>query len=244
MCCLLALGVLFASACGGRSSSDASGDGLSGSAGTSTGRAGSSSAGASSLPGAGASSLPGAGASSLPGAGASSLPDAGAGGAPDVCNGVDCPDIVCPSNTAPVIWAGNCCPSCQSTCMPACTPCPVDTRAVSSGACCPSCVSDMPPPPSCDTGKTTYAVLRAQMLDKYAHGCVTDQDCVALAPSNRCEPGCGYAAVLATNLDNFNGNLSSQANLECVSCPTLPVPPCVPPQPPVCLNGACALPVE
>ncbi|MEO8917630.1 MAG: hypothetical protein ABI488_09410 [Polyangiaceae bacterium] len=226
--CLLALGVLFASACGGRSTSDGSGDGPSGSAGASAGRSGSSSAGASSLPGAGASSLPGS----------------SAGGAPNACDGVDCPDIVCPNNTALMIVPGNCCQTCVSTCSQACV-CAAGTHpVVRLNGCCPACEQDIQMTPSCDTGKTTYAGARAQMLDKYAHGCSTDQDCVALAPSNRCEPGCGYAAVLATNIGNFNGNLSSKANTECVSCPTVPIPPCVAPQPPVCLNGACALPVE
>ena len=123
--------------------------------------------------------------------------------------------------------------------------CPVDTHPVMvTGACCPSCVSSLPPPPSCDSGKMTYTADRAQMLDKYSHGCATDQDCVAMAPSNRCEPGCSYAALLGIEVDNFDSNLKSEANSQCVSCPMTPPPPCVAPPMPVCLNGACALPIK
>jgi hypothetical protein len=235
-CCFLALCASLANACGGRSASDGSGVGSPGSSGApDSSHAGASRGGAGTV---GTSGAPAAGAS------ASGASGDGASGAPDMCGVVECPNIGCPVNTAPVVQPGACCPICQSTCKPACVPCPVDTHPVMvAGACCPSCESSLPPPLSCESGKMMYAASRAQMLDKYSHGCATDQDCVAMAPSNRCEPGCAYAALLGIEVDNFNSNLKSDADNECVNCPMQPFPECGPPIP-VCLGGACTLPVK
>jgi hypothetical protein len=87
-----------------------------------------------------------------------------------------------------------------------------------------------------------YAGLRAQLLDKYSMGCRADQDCVALAPSNRCESECEYSAIVATQSDNWNRNLETEANAECMNCPLTKMGACGQPVPGVCVQNVCRLP--
>ena len=215
--CALVLGAWLASACGGRSASD--GNGSSGAAGS-------------------------AGSSAVAGAD-SGTSGAGAAGAPDTCGTVNCPNIVCPVNTAPVALPGECCETCQSTCTEPCQACGPGSHAVMhSNVCCPSCEPDMPPTPSCESGQMAYATARAAMLEKYSSGCSVDQDCVALGPSNRCEGGCDFGAILASNVNNWTSNLDSAAKTQCVNCPEPQTAKCAAPLPPVCLNRVCQLPVK
>ncbi len=224
---VLLLGAWFAVACGGRSTSDGS-SGVSGASGA-VGVSG---------------SVGDAGAHSAAGAGAGAVTsEAGEGGAVDVCGTVNCPAIICPVNTAPVLLAGNCCQTCQSTCTEPCASCGPGFHAVMhSNVCCPSCEADVPTTPSCEAGEMTYAAARAQMLEKYSTGCSVDQDCIALAPSNRCEGGCGYGALLASVANNWPSNLESEANRDCVNCPPQGSAKCFVPGPPVCVKNVCQLP--
>jgi len=218
---VLALGAWFAGACAGRAES------------LSDGTDGSSGAGGS-LGASGASSIAGA-----PGAGASAIA-AGAGGESNVCDGVDCPSIVCAEGSEPVVPAGACCATCQ--CKQACLPCPVDTHAeAQAGQCCPSCVPSNPPPLSCEAGKMQYAALRAQFLEKYSEGCSADSQCLTMTVANACE-NCQPVALTSAAAMFFSGNTSSAAATDCVACPSVAIPPCVPPPAPVCINNFCKLP--
>jgi hypothetical protein len=237
--------IWLASACAGRSESlpqmpdGSSGAGGSlGTAGAGPAHAGAGQAGNPAMvagaPGAGAASA-GAGAAS---AGAPAA--AGAGGASNACENVDCPDIVCGTGSEPVVPAGACCATCQ--CKQVCAPCPIDTHAeMQAGQCCPVCVPSNPPPLSCDAGKMVYAAARAQMLEKYSQGCSSDSQCVTMTVANACE-SCQPVALSSSVAMFFSSNTSSDAKQDCVACPPIAIPPCVPPPPPVCINNVCKLP--
>ena len=86
-----------------------------------------------------------------------------------------------------------------------------------------------------------YAQLRQQFLDKYQSGCKVDTDCVILAPVNRCESGCGYAAVSYAAVDDFTSNLENDANHDCSACMQEEAPPCDPPMAARCVMSRCSL---
>ena len=237
---VLALGAWLAGACAGRAESLSDGtDGSSGAGGSlgASGQSGVALAGSPAViagaPGAGA---PGAGA---PGAGAAAIA-AGSGGESNVCETVDCPGIVCAKGSEPVVPAGACCATCQ--CQQACLPCPVDTHAeAQAGQCCPSCVPSNPPPLSCEAGKMQYATERAQLVEKYSQGCSADSQCVTMTVANACE-NCQPVALTSVTAPSFSSNMSSAAATDCVACPSVAIPPCVPPPAPVCINNFCKLP--
>ena len=239
---LLAAGTWLATACGGRfrTISDVTVDddtaaGQSSAGAASTGRAGAATGG---KPSAGA---PGGGAQ---GAGAPSggAPSAGAGG----CGNVNCPLIKCAAGYEPVVLPGKCCPVCQASCQEVMCPgvaCPSNTHLeVPPGQCCPVCVDDAGY--QCSKGKELYAEQRAQFLDKYSRGCASASDCTVVAPMNQCEPGCQYEAVWKGAASFFSENLSSLASMSCANCGVQPIPPCLPPAAPFCINGQCLLGVK
>ena len=101
------------------------------------------------------------------------------------------------------------------------------------------CIDD--PPIACDDGQMNYAGWRQQFLEKYQGGCRTDTDCVVLAPVNRCESGCGYAAVFYLAVDDLTTNLKNDADKDCVGCAQDDAPPCDPPMAAHCVMGQCTL---
>jgi hypothetical protein len=105
-------------------------------------------------------------------------------------------------------------------------------------ACCPRCLPTIPIV-DCKTGQTQYEILRSELVNKFAQGCKSAADCVTVAPTNLCENGCRYVAISSLTVDDLNSNLGSSATTECVDCGQSPVPPCDPPLPPICKNGAC-----
>jgi hypothetical protein len=141
-----------------------------------------------------------------------------------------------------VTLPGSCCPICQSACAPA-QGCPTigcgpGTHSETlAGACCPVCVDD--PGLSCDEGKKGYALMRAQLLEKYESGCASDAECVVIAPANRCENGCQYEAVWYGAASFFVDNLANYADMNCASCKSGPLPPCAAPPPAHCLMARC-----
>ena len=163
------------------------------------------------------------------------------------CSTVTCELAICPPGTQLVTPPGYCCPICQSACAPdmGCTTIgcgPGSHSEMLPGNCCPVCVDDPPNSPSCADGKMNYAGLHSQLLYKYqAGGCTSDLECVALAPVNRCESGCSYAAVDFQFEQSFIDNLSSAADVDCANCELGPTPPCVPPPLAHCVSGECVL---
>jgi hypothetical protein len=81
------------------------------------------------------------------------------------------------------------------------------------------------------------------LLDKYAYGCKTDADCVAVTPANQCESGCSVVAVWSQVLNDLTSNLASDAMTDCAACMSDPVPPpCLPPgMSVICSGGQCLL---
>jgi len=197
-------------------------------------RAGASSAGASSVGRAGAAS-----GGAIASGGASSS-QAGSGGQ---CNNVKCANPPCPAGSTLVTPPGSCCPVCQPGCAQGCITigCGPGTHPETlPGACCPVCVDD--PGVSCAEGMKGYALMRAQLLQKYEFGCASDADCVVLAPSNLCENGCQYAAVWYGAANFFTDNLANYADSNCASCMMGPLPPCAAPPIPICVMGQCMFP--
>jgi hypothetical protein len=207
-----------------------------------------SSAGASSVhQGGAASGLPpekGGAPSTNGGAPASAGSPSASGGSSAQCQNVNCVMPQCDADMKLVTLPGSCCLVCRPACEPegGCTTpmCGSGTHVgMSTGACCPVCVND--PQVPCDQGQMNYAQVRRQFLDKYQSGCKVDTDCVILAPVNRCENGCGYAAVWYSAADDFTSNLESDANNDCAACTQDAAPPCVPPMTAHCVMGQCSL---
>lgn len=181
----------------------------------------------------------GAAQAGAPASGGSLGSPAGSG---NQCNNVNCAVPDCSAGYKLVSPLGSCCP----VCLPVCTPdqgCPAigcgsgSHSETPEGACCPVCVTD--PEPTCDDGKAAYAQTREQFLEKYRMGCMSDSDCVVLAPVNACENGCQYSTVWTRAANFFTDNLESLAEMQCSSCEKGPIPPCSPPEPPHCLMGEC-----
>jgi hypothetical protein len=126
------------------------------------------------------------------------------------------------------------------TCKQVCVSCPANTHSVMvAGACCPSCVPNTQL--SCAAGKMQYETARAQMVDKYSHGCNADSDCVVVTVSNECE-GCQSAALWSVVASDFTSNTASAAQVDCASCPPALIPPCLPqPGYAVCVSNICEL---
>ncbi len=207
-----------------------------------------SSAGASSVhQGGAASGLPpakGGAPSTSGGASASAGAPSASGGSSAPCQNVNCVMPQCDADMKLVTLPGSCCPVCRPTCEPeggCSTPmCGSGTHlGTSAGECCPVCVDD--PQLSCDQGQMGYRQRRQQFLDKYQSGCKVDTDCVVLAPVNRCESGCGYAAVWYSAADDFTSNLKSDADTDCAACMEEEAPPCAPPMAAHCVMGQCSL---
>ena len=228
--CAFGLFISLLSACGGRfqTMQELDGEGGGGGSGaTSTGHAGSTSARA------GSTSVGVSGSTSVGVSGASS---AGSGGA--ACD-VKCNVPACPAGQLAVFQPGACC----ATCMPSCAACPVPKCAMGShletppSSCCSICVEDGGA--SCKKGMQAYAAQRGAFVNKAQYGCARDAECLAIAPSNRCEPGCSYSAVWYGAADWFESNLSAAADMYCASCKQGPIPPCEPPAAPRCVQGQC-----
>ena len=92
---------------------------------------------------------------------------------------------------------------------------------------------------ACKTGKSKYVDKRAELVKAAEKsGCQTDADCGVLQENNACVVGCGTPLPKAS-IEQLHGELESIAKAECGSCPPLPIPPCVPPGPLTCQQGAC-----
>jgi len=222
MVAALGLSVSLGTACGGRSI-DRDSPGASGSPGTAGGKPNGEAGGAQM-----------AGAAN---GGAAN------GGAANQCAAVPCPAIACGEGGTLRVPPGECCPVCHSHCQDQICPdvtCPAGSEEAYQGlACCPSCLPFQRL--DCATGQTHYELFRSQLVDKYAQGCKSAADCLTVAPANLCDNGCRYVAISSFALDNLNSNLGSAAKTDCVDCGQPPVPPCDPPLPPICKNGACTL---
>jgi hypothetical protein len=140
----------------------------------------------------------------------------------------------------PVVPPGACC---ATSCSSNCPPCPSIKCAAGShaetlpGSCCPACVGDGGA--ACQMGLQAYAAERAAISNKYQYGCSSASECVVIAPLNRCEQGCSYAAVWYGLADSFGPLLSNSADKYCSGCQLGPVPPCAPPPALQCLSGQC-----
>jgi hypothetical protein len=226
---LCAFGVSLLAACGGRSETIEGGStgGTSVASGASTSVGGATSGGSTTVEQGGTASA------GTPGAGAAGGCFAG------------CPDIACGSGAMLVTEPGTCCPVCETACSHVTCPgmtCPGGyQQQMNPGDCCPICVPI--PTMDCATGMMSYEQERAQLADKYAFGCKTAADCVAVAPSNMCEGGCGYAAISNAALNDFITNLGNAAPMDCVNCPSQPTPRCAPPPLPYCDQGQCKIPI-
>ena len=173
-------------------------------------------------------------------AGSSSAGSSMGGGGGGACNNVKCASVTCPAGSMPIVQPGACCATSCSGCggCPKIS-CPSGTHSeVFPGNCCPVCVDDAGI--ACEMGLQAYAAQREAILNKYQYGCSNASECVAIAPLNRCEQGCTYAAVWYGVADSFGSNLSNAADTYCSSCKQGPVPPCVAPPKPHCINGQCA----
>jgi hypothetical protein len=92
---------------------------------------------------------------------------------------------------------------------------------------------------ACVAGKAAYQQKRAQVLQRLSSSsCTTDTDCSKLWETNACVSTCGVATP-AAGVDAAGQELNAFAQSSCSSCPPIPVPPCVPPQPIQCLEGRC-----
>jgi hypothetical protein len=92
---------------------------------------------------------------------------------------------------------------------------------------------------ACDAGKAAYQQKRAQVLQSLSSlGCTTETDCGSLWETNACVSTCGVAAP-AAGVDAATHELNTFAQDRCRSCPPIPVPPCIPPQPIQCIQGRC-----
>ena len=92
---------------------------------------------------------------------------------------------------------------------------------------------------ACKSGKAKYAGKRAELVKAAEKaGCQTDADCGVLQENNACVVGCG-TPLPALGIEQLHGELESIAEAECGSCPPLPIPPCAPPGPLTCQQGAC-----
>lgn len=235
--CLAVLAVV--SACGGRlvkSDSDeqtgatANAGGTESSTGATMGRGGATGAGASgnragqasggALGRAGAAS---GGATSV--AGASSM-----GGTPCGCD-----PIACGAGFVTVPNADGCCYHCE--CRPMLCPgiaCASGSHLeVQPGLCCPTCVQD-----DCVKQRASYQDFKKQLLDKYAYGCMTANDCTVYYDKSACGAACGDV-VWKGALDNLRTNLEGYAQQNCSERCAVPVPPCDPPAAPSCIAGRC-----
>jgi hypothetical protein len=233
--CALGLSVALGGACGGRAVTIEDGSPTGVAANTGAGAAAGAGTGAT-----GGKASGGTGSGGKSGSSSAGAPSAGAG---NNCGFTACPSIACGSGASLITPPGACCPVCQSDCVQ--QPCP-DLLCPSGyqlqaqpGQCCPACVPN--PTIDCATGQKNYAQFRDTLLSKYAYGCNSSADCVAVAPSNRCESGCSYVAVWSTALADLNSNLAGDAMMDCAACSPTPVPPCLPPAPPVCVSGQCVL---
>ena len=235
-------------ACGGRYQTirevidDAEGSGGSapsaGRGGSLVSRAGSSAVGAGGAGIAGTSS----GGTSSGGTSGGGTTSAGGGGGGS-CIFVKCASPVkCLGGQEPLTEPGQCCPTKCSLC-PLCPmlKCPAGYHLeTATSDCCPHCSPDGSLS-LCENGKQAYAKLRAEFLNKYSYGCASNSECAIIAPVNMCEQGCSYSAVWYGVADSFETNLANAAAANCSSCTQGPIPPCVPPPTPQCINGQCSL---
>lgn len=131
-----------------------------------------------------------------------------------------------------------CCFHCVSVCRgvacPAIDCAPGNHLEMSPNQCCPVCVQD-----SCQAQQVGYQAFRNQLIDKYASlGCMTNQECTLYYEKNQCGVGCGVSMPIAA-LTDLDSNLQNYAQQNCSpDCP-LPIPPCVAPLMPQCVNGRC-----
>lgn len=100
--------------------------------------------------------------------------------------------------------------------------------------CCPVCLQN-----DCATQRQGYQDFKKQLLDKYAYGCMTADECTVYYDNNACGSDCG-SVVWNGALDNLKSNLEGYAQQNCsVKCAG-PVPPCDPsPMTGSCVNGRC-----
>ena len=91
-------------------------------------------------------------------------------------------------------------------------------------------------------GQVAYQSVRDRLAYRDSYGCTTDAECVLATPSNRCEIGCGYTALFDQGVDDFTQNTTTEANLDCSTCPQFngEAADCGAPTPPHCYNGQCA----
>ncbi|HET7543697.1 MAG TPA: hypothetical protein VFK05_27680 [Polyangiaceae bacterium] len=92
---------------------------------------------------------------------------------------------------------------------------------------------------TCEMGKQTYLERRAEIAKKFASGCSSGDDCQAIVPSNACEHGCNFVPVWSGTADSLRPTLSDLANMLCLGCAGGHLSTCVPPSPPLCVNGQC-----
>ncbi len=165
--------------------------------------------------------------------------DAGSSGSRPVsaCGNVTCPAI--PTSCKRIVQEPDaCCPTCLDT---GCDVCPAVDCAEGThsetvpGDCCPSCVAD--PPDACATGQTTYADVRAALLEKYgSSGCSNSSDCTLVSEYNACNVACAVALPVPTAV-NFTSNLDALGK-DCATCPAPAEIDCEA-QVAACVNGRC-----
>lgn len=152
------------------------------------------------------------------------------GGAPCACD-----PIACGSGFVPVPDPSGCCFHCEcdrKSCPAVDCP-PGSHLEAAPDQCCPLCVQD-----DCAQQQATYGNFKAQLLEKYAYGCSSSADCTVYYDNNNCGADCG-SAVWVGALGNLQTNLQSYAQQTCSPSCAFPVPPCVPPQQPLCISGRC-----
>jgi len=156
---------------------------------------------------------------------------------------ISCANVTCPSIPVTCIQIvqspGSCCPTCVDTGCPPCPNpiCPTGTHVETpAGACCPECVVDKPD--ACTQGRTTYASMRASMLEKYGStGCKNSSECVIVPENNQCASTCGNP-LPSSMVSYLTPNLDSNAQTLCATCPKPTPVPCVLTLP-SCVNGKC-----
>lgn len=164
----------------------------------------------------------------------------GSGGASSAmnCAKVTCPAI--PNSCKEVVQdPGECCPTCTDSGCGECAliKCAAGTHSETlAGDCCPSCVAD--PPDPCLKGQSSYAELRAQMLEKYSStGCKNSSDCTLIVENTACDFVCN-TALPSTLASSFTSNLENVAMSSCATCSAPEPVPCVALLP-ACVNGKC-----
>lgn len=230
---------VFVAACGGKSSSDQPHDGDHGSSGGVAGNSGGlSTTGGSDSSSGGVGGSEAGGGNSTSSGGSSGPYTSGGSNAGLTCGKVKCPPL--PATCKKFVQDPNeCCPTCLDSGCGECPPllCESGTHSeLVDGDCCPSCVED--PPDACARGRSEYANLRAQLLDKYSSvGCMNSADCTLILEDNSCAYACDAALPTSTSHD-FTSNLENSARVGCSTCMLPERADCVLLLP-ACVNGQC-----